>query len=172
MPCDYDRIIWTESFAALRPRQFSKYDCDGNTRQTSFLQCILDGPANMMATHAKLKLQFIVEFITNAFDAHIQEKIIVILHSEGESDGQKLIVDYIRILHFKITQTNLDFKISFHFCDDCRILCEGEWEQLWQSAINLNACGVWSFDHTKFIELIMAFGRNHKEHINLTMSVP
>ncbi len=43
-----------------------------------------------------------------------------------------MIVDFILILHFKATravQTNLSSKISFHFCDDCRIFCEGEWEK-------------------------------------------
>ncbi len=54
------------------------------------------------------------------------------LDSEGEPDGCRLIVDFIPILHFKATravQTNLSSKISFHFCNDCRIFCEGEWEK-------------------------------------------
>ena len=50
------------------------------------LYCIQDDPANTMASHAKLKLQLIVVFIPSAFDAHIQETIIVVLNSEGESD--------------------------------------------------------------------------------------
>ena len=93
------------------------------------LHCVQDDSANTMASHAKLKLQLIVEFIPSAFDAHIQETIIAVLNSEGESDGCKLIVNYNPILHSKATRNNFDSKISFHFCNDCRIFCEGEWAQ-------------------------------------------
>ena len=58
------------------------------------LPCLQNDPAKMMATHPKLKFQLIVQFTPSAFDAHIQEKIIVLLNSEGESNGHKLIVDY------------------------------------------------------------------------------
>jgi hypothetical protein len=100
------------------------------------LHCIQDDPSFLMATHTKLKLQLIVAFIQRALSARstisIQEKLIVILHSEGEPDGCRLIVSFIPILHFEVThevQTNLSSKISSHFCDNCRIFCEGgEWE--------------------------------------------
>jgi hypothetical protein len=71
------------------------------------LHCVQDNPAIMMATHAKPKLQLIVASILRELSARstisIKEKLIVMLDSEGEPDGCRLIVDFIPILHFKAT---------------------------------------------------------------------
>ena len=57
------------------------------------LHCVQDYPEIMMATNAKLKLQLIVASIQTQSTISTQEKIIVVLHSEGESDDCRLIVE-------------------------------------------------------------------------------
>ncbi len=46
--------------------------------------------------------------------------------------GRRLIVDLILILHSEGAHASLtivnSFKISFCFCEDCRIFCEGKWQ--------------------------------------------
>jgi hypothetical protein len=50
----------------------------------------------------------------------------------NKSQGHRLIFDSILILHSKGAQASRtifnSFEISFHFCEDCRIFCEGEWQ--------------------------------------------
>jgi hypothetical protein len=62
------------------------------------LHCVQDDPAIMMATHVKPKLQLIVASIRTALSARstisIQEKFIVVLDSEGEPDGCRLIINF------------------------------------------------------------------------------
>jgi hypothetical protein len=50
----------------------------------------------------------------------------------NKSQGCRLIFDFILILHSEGAQASrtifTSFKISFHFCGDRRICCEGEWQ--------------------------------------------
>jgi hypothetical protein len=74
------------------------------------LFCIKDAPAIMMVTHADYSLQLIVEsFFTGA------KQVASATIPNGSS---MLIVTYFKKI-----------KTSLHFRKDCRLFCEGEWEQ-------------------------------------------
>jgi hypothetical protein len=39
------------------------------------------------------------------------------------------------------------FKLSFHFCEDCRIFCEGEWDMAFGPAFGHNMASPQDFGH-------------------------
>jgi hypothetical protein len=103
----------------------------------------------MLATHAIYSLQLIVEsFSTEAkqvASATIHNdlfKLIVALASEGArfapyifenayTYANKLNHEGVRAQATSFQASKLIvnyFEISFHFCEDCRIFCEGEWQ--------------------------------------------
>ena len=78
----------------------------------------------------------------------------------------QLIVDFISISHsegVKAFQIILNSKIPFHFSEDCRIFCEGEWQAscaiLGLVGRNLAFGHNLASGHNEPIELIMAVGR-------------
>jgi hypothetical protein len=70
---------------------------DDSAVKLLLLHCIRDDPAIMMATYAKPKLQLVVVSIQKALSARsmisLRKKLIVMLDSEEEPDGCRLIVD-------------------------------------------------------------------------------
>jgi hypothetical protein len=67
--------------------------------------------------------------VDNSSKSQLIVKFILISHSEGEfysskSEGARAAPNH----SSQLIDASINSKISFHFCKDCRIFCEGEWE--------------------------------------------
>jgi hypothetical protein len=149
--------------------------------QSFLLFCIKDAPAIMMttATHAWNLLLPSVQndsAITTASSLQLIVESLFLLCNEDNSETMApsillfCIKDAPAIMMTPLTNFSLQLivvifcKISFHFCEDCRIFCEGEYQvndngyainkhQLPLSTFSL----ISAFDHNLAFGLIMAF---------------
>jgi hypothetical protein len=147
------------------------------TNSSLLLFCVKDAPAIMMATHAKPKLQLIVAFIRTLSAAHTNFDLISVIvefNSTPCSKGAQFALATLQTfvdkdqaaLQSVATKLIVEYsKISFHFCKDCRIFCEGVKGTISISSNSGSVCpsghnfasGV-AFDHNLAFSLILAFG--------------
>jgi hypothetical protein len=83
------------------------------------LFCVKDAPAIMMATHADYSLQLIVESLFTGTNP----SLLLPFHQDNPA------ITAASLANFSL-QLIVDIfcKISFHFCEDYRIFCEGEYQ--------------------------------------------
>jgi hypothetical protein len=119
------------------------------TRANFLLLSVQDDSAIMMATHTIYSLQLIVESLSagakQVAPATIHNnlfKLIVVLASEGAHFAPYIFENAftyanelnhegacVQATSFQASKLIVNyFEISFHFCEDCRIFCEGEWQ--------------------------------------------
>jgi hypothetical protein len=148
--------------------------------QNLLLPSVQDDPAITMTNHANFKLQLIVEYllVPRVFE---RSAIMTATHANllllPVRDSTASMVATLANLSLQLIVV-IFCKISFHFCEDCRIFCEGEYQvkndgyainKQYQVkddgyAINkhhlpLSAFGlISSFGHNLAFGIIMAFG--------------